>query len=225
MYRAASSLMRSWIKSFVRAVLLIAGLIASVNVIPAQNAEEVLSQGIEKFQQGEYTAALGSFQEAVRLSPADARAIAYLAITRATLGDCGHSVNELMMQSRRISDPVIRRLAGLGAVQCLLARNDIPELLPILANLLRDHPNDPDVLYQAAKVYTKAWNVAVKDMLERNGSSYRTDQLSAEVLETQGKYAEAVSAYRKAIEKNPKALGLHFRLGRAMVLQSQAPQV
>ena len=38
------------------------------------------------------------------------------------------------------------------------------------------------------------------------------NQLSAEIFETQGKYTEAIAEYRKAIEKNPNALNLHFRL-------------
>ena len=46
------------------------------------------------------------------------------------------------------------------------------------------------------------------------------NQLSAEIFETQGKYTEAIAEYRKAIEKNPNALNLHFRLGRALLMES-----
>ena len=51
------------------------------------------------------------------------------------------------------------------------------------------------------------------------------DQLSAEVFETQGKYTEAVAEYRKAIAKNPKAINLHYRLGRALLQQSHDPAI
>ena len=51
----------------------------------------------------------------------------------------------------------------------------------------------------------KAWNDAIYRMYQKAPSSYRVDQLSAEVFETQGKYTEAVAEYRKAIAKNPKA--------------------
>jgi tetratricopeptide (TPR) repeat protein len=51
------------------------------------------------------------------------------------------------------------------------------------------------------------------------------DQLSAQVFETQGKYPEAIAEYRKAIAKNPKAIDLHYRLGRALLQQSHDPAV
>ena len=87
-----------------------------------------------------------------------------------------------------------------------------------------DAPNDPDVLYEAAKVYNKAWNEMVYEMFQRTPASYRVNQLSAEIFETQSRYAEAGAEYRKAIEKNPKAVNLHFRLGRAILLESHSPE-
>ncbi len=60
-------------------------------------------------------------------------------------------------------------------------------------------------------------------MYKNAPASYRVDQLSAEVFETQGKYAEAIAEYRRAIEKNPKAIDLHFRLARAILMQSHEP--
>jgi tetratricopeptide (TPR) repeat protein len=60
-------------------------------------------------------------------------------------------------------------------------------------------------------------------MYQEAPSSFRVNQLSAEVFETQGRYAEAITEYRKAIEKNREALNLHFRLGRALLLESHSP--
>ena len=196
--------------------------VLSIAVLRGQNAEALLTQGIDQFQKGEYAAAHEALKKAVDLSPADARAITYLAIVQATLGDCAHTVNELAMQSKRNPDPKIRRLAGLASAQCFLGRNDFAEIFPILTELLNKDPNDPDVLYLAAKVYNKAWNVTLYEMFQRVPSSYRVNQLSAEVFESQGKTAEAIAEYRKAIAKNPKALGLHSRLGRDLLLQSHS---
>ncbi len=81
------------------------------------------------------------------------------------------------------------------------------------------------MLYVSADYHMKAWNDAIYRMYQKAPSSYRVDQLSAEVFETQGKYTEAVAEYRKAIEKNPKAINLHYRLGRALLQQSHDPAV
>ena len=204
------------------AAIRIVVLIASIAAVHAQNAEALLAQGIDQFQKGEYTAARETLKKAVDLSPADARAITYLALVHAALGDCAHTVSELAMQWKRNPDPKIRKLAGLASAQCFLARNDFAEIFPILTDLLNKDPNDPDVLYLAAKVYNKAWNATLYEMFQRVPSSYRVNQLSAEVFENQGKFGEAAAEYRRAIAKNPKALGLHSRLGRDLLLQSRS---
>src|SRR5262249_48720809 len=118
----------------------------------------------------------------------------------------------------------LRRLAGLGAVQCLLAAGDLGALMPILLQLQSAYPNDADVLYESAKVFNKAWNKTLEEMFQKTPASYRVNQISAEVFETQHRYSEAAAEYRKAIEKNPSAINLHFRLGRVILLQSHERQ-
>jgi tetratricopeptide (TPR) repeat protein len=70
----------------------------------------------------------------------------------------------------------------------------------------------------------KAWNDVVLRMFQKTPASYRVNQVSAEIFEVQGRYADAVAEYRKAIEKNPEALNLHFRLGRALLMQSHSAE-
>lgn len=186
----------------------------------AQSVDALYAKGAGQFHKGEYAAALETLRQAEKLAPADVRVATFLALTRAALGDCAHSVEDLKRQAARGSDRALRRLAGLAAVQCLLAANRFEELSPILFELRREHPDDADVLYQSAKVFNKAWNTAVYEMFRKTPASYRVNQLSADIFETQGRFAEAIAEYRKAIEKNPRALNLHFRLGRALLLES-----
>ncbi|SPE41043.1 TPR repeat protein (fragment) [Candidatus Sulfopaludibacter sp. SbA3] len=107
--------------------------------------------------------------------------------------------------------------------QCHLTAKRFAQAGAIVAQLERLFPGDADVLYVSANYHMKAWNDAIYRMYQKAPSSYRVDQLSAEVFETQGKYTEAVAEYRKAIEKNPKAIDLHYRLGRALLQQSHDP--
>ena len=197
----------------------------SACLLPCQSAESLLDKGIEQFHKGRYFEARASFDQAVQLSPADARAITFLAITRAALGDCRNSVEELTLQAGRNPDLEIRKLAAISAIQCLLPQNRFPEILPIITQLQKTFPKDPDVIYEAAKVYNKAWNFSIYDLFQKAPASFRVNQLSAEVFETQGKYAEAASEYQKAAEKNPAALNLHYRMGRALLMQSHDPAV
>src|SRR5579871_3074361 len=123
--------------------------------LAGQNAEALLAEGLAHFQNGRYPAAIESFREVLKLSPADARAIGYLGVTRAMLGDCLHTVNELGLQARRNPDLALRRLAGLATVRCLSARNDFVGALPYLSDLLIQNPNDPDVIYESAQFFNR----------------------------------------------------------------------
>jgi tetratricopeptide (TPR) repeat protein len=116
-----------------------------------------------------------------------------------------------------------KRLSGLAQVQCLIGAKRFAEAAPLVAQLEKDFPSDPDVLYVAAGYHMKAWNDVIYRMYQNAPGSYRVDQLSAEVFETQGKYTEAIAEYRKAIAKNPVAIDLHYRLGRALLQQSHDP--
>lgn len=203
-----------------RKVRLLFCLLAAATALWAQNAEALLSEGVEQFQKGKYAAALDTFSEVLKLSPADARAITYQQLTRAVLGDCVRPLNELVLQAKRNPDPELRRQAGIHAVRCLAARGDFPEALPLLADLLNRNPNDADVLYEAAETFNRAYNISILALFQRDPSSYRVNQLSAEILEAQGRFADAVTQWKKAIDKSPAALRLHEQLGRALLREA-----
>jgi tetratricopeptide (TPR) repeat protein len=177
-----------------------------------------VTDGIAAFNHGDYKAAQLSLEQV----PSDPLARAYLALTRAATGECEAAVPEL---ERGFASGDSRRFEGLALAQCHIAAKRFPEAGVIVAQLEKEFPADPDVLYVSAAYHMKAWNDAIYRMYQSAPSSYRVDQLSAEVFETQGKYTEAIAEYRKAIEKNPQAINLHYRLGRALLQQSHDPAV
>ena len=192
----------------------ISALLAAAALAYAQT--DALTSGVEQFHRGEYAAARQTLEKA-RDSE---QTRTFLALTRAALGLCAEAEPELAAQFEKNSTPDLRRMAGLAMAQCQVSQNRIAEAAQTSARLQSLYPSDPDVLYQSAKVHMKAWNDAVFQMYQNAPSSFRVNQLSAEILEIQGKYVEAVAEYRKAIAKSPSALNLHFRLGRALLLQS-----
>ncbi len=207
-----------------RKVRLLLCLFAVAAVLSAQNAEALLEEGVAQFQNGKYPAALDTFTEVLKLSPADARAIAYQQLTRAVLGDCSRTINELVLQAKRNPDRDLKRQSGIYAVRCLAARNDFPEALPLLADLLNQYPGDADVIYEAAETFNRAYNYSVYDMFRRDPSAYQANQLSARILEAQGRFADAVTQLKTAIDKSPNALLLHEQLGRLLLREPSSPE-
>ncbi len=175
-----------------------------------------VADGIAAFQRGDYKAARRNLEKV----PSDGRARLFLALTRAATGECEAAFPEL---TKGFSSGEIRLPAGLALAQCHIAAKRFADAGAVIALLEKEFPSDADVLYVSANYHIKAWNDAIYHMYQKAPSSYRVDELSAEVFETQGKYAEAMAEYRKAIAKNPKALNLHYRLGRALLQQSHDP--
>jgi tetratricopeptide (TPR) repeat protein len=168
--------------------------------------------GIQAFKAGRYSEALIKMKDAK-----DSNCRAFLALSQAATGDCKGALPGL---NANYTDPTLSRLTGLAAVKC-----DPANAFTRIAQLERQFPNDPDVLYTAAKLHMKAFNDATFAMFQRAPSSYRVHELSAEIFEVQNRYADAVAEYKKAIEANPNAPDLHFRLGRALLLESHDPAV
>lgn len=168
--------------------------------------------GIVAFKEGRYSEALANLKNAT-----SARDRAFLGLTQAALGDCKSALPNL---GANYKDPMLQRLTGLAAVKC-----DPVNSLDRMQWLEQRFPNDPDVLYTAAKLHMKAFNDATFAMFQRAPASYRVHELSAEIFEVQNRYKDAVAEYRKAIEMNPSAPDLHYRLGRALLLESHDPAV
>lgn len=179
-----------------------------------------LADGLEKFRRGRYLEA----EQALSGVADDPRGRLFLALSRAATGRCAAAAPVLRREFDQSQDATLRKLAGLGFVQCALAQESPEAARPVLSRLREDHPDDADVLFQAAKYHMKAWNDTIYAMFRKAPGSYRVHQISAEIFEIQGKYAEAIGEYRKAIEKNPAAVNLHYRLARAILMESHEPK-
>src|SRR5579871_5459614 len=182
--------------------------------------ENPLEKGIAEFNRGKYPAAQALLEKA----PDSPQRSTFLALAQAALGRCEIAQQQLKEQFENSTDSNLRRLAGLALTQCQWTHGDSEGAIHVLSRLKTLYPGDADVLYQSARVYMKGWNDTLYQMFQQVPSSYRVNQISAEIFEIQNRYAEAATEYRKAIEKNPQALNLHFRLGRALLLESHAPE-
>jgi tetratricopeptide (TPR) repeat protein len=170
-------------------------------------ADDTLTRGIEAFHAGRYVEARTLLEQSK-----DAQAPVFIALVDAATGECKKAIPRLAAAFTGTAEPALSKLAGEALVSC------------VESSLNSDYPADADVLYQAARTHLRAWNDVVYQMFQKTPASYRVNQISAEIFEIQGKYPDAASEYRKAIEKNPKALDLHFRVGRVILMDSQGPE-
>ena len=192
-------------------------LLSAFSVLAVATFAGNSSDGIRAFKDGRYSVALEKLKQAD-----DPTSKAFLALTEAAMGDCRSALPGLHAVQAAQSD--LYRLAGIAAVKCYSSMGEATNAFALLDQLASQYPNDADVLYLSAKLHMKAFNDATFSMYQRTPGSYRVHELSGEIFEIENRYADAVSEYRKAIEKNPNAPDLHFRLGRAILLESHGPE-
>jgi tetratricopeptide (TPR) repeat protein len=202
---------------------LLALFLSCCTIFVASASESTRDDGVAAFSEGRYSVALGKLKSATATDPRDVRARVFLALTQAAMNDC-RSALPVLKSNADSKDDALSRLAGIAAAKCEEAGGDTPAGLAILSRLERRFPNDADVLYALAKLHMKAFNDATLKMYQHVPASYRVHELSAEIFELQNRFDEAVDEYKKAIAANPSAPGLHFRLGRALLMRSHSPQ-
>lgn len=195
---------------------LIAAALAGCTLLAAQT--DALAAGLEAYARGDYPAA-----ERLLRAARDPRGKTFLALTLAATNRCAEALPDLERAFHTAADTA-GRLAGLGLAQCHIGAARFVEAAPVIAALRSTYPDDADVLYLAARLHMRAWNDALYQLYKAAPASYRVNQISGEILETQGQYAAAAEEFRKAIGKNPEAVNLHFRLGRALLMSSHSPE-
>lgn len=202
-------------------LVVVAGM-AAVCVWPAFGASP-REEGIAAFRDGRYSAALEKLKAAIAENTTDSESQVFLGLTQAALNDC-KSATPALTAGFHLPASDLARMAGLAAAKCEQSSGSETKAFETLQELESRFPNDADVLYALAKFHMRAFNDATFAMFQRTPASYRVHQLSAEIFEVQARYDEAVAEYRRAIASNPKAPGLHYDLGRALLMQSHGSE-
>ena len=207
----------TWPRTDRRLTLALTGALLLLAAQPGR-ADQNLVDGLRLFDAGEYTRAAERFA-----ASEDPRAATLEAVAKASIGRCQEALPDLSIGVAGPTDPYVSKLAALAVARCSIAEKRFDAGLATLAELLKSQPEDPDVLYEIARLHLKGWNEAVAAMFAKAPASFRVNQLSAEIFEIQGRYDEAAREYQKAIEKAPATLNLRYRLGRAILMRSHEP--
>ena len=134
------------------------------------------------------------------------------ALKLAESGHCAEALPGLKRNTQRLTDKKLRYNAAFAAVNCGMSVNDAAAVLDALVLLRRDFPDDPEVLYTAARIYAQLADRTAKELAGRFPDSAQVGKLNAEALESKQMWKEAIEAYRKILAQYPKVPGIHFRI-------------
>jgi len=129
-------------------------------------------------------------------------------------GRCREAMPLLKRALPAAIDKTLRYDGGMATVRCAMALNDDQTAVDTLLMLERLVPNDPEVLYMAAHIFSELGTRSADQLQRRDPSSVQARRIQAEALESQGKNADAADIYRKILADNPKTPGIHYRLGQ-----------
>jgi len=162
---------------------------------------------------------LESFAQTSKPAPAPSQR----ALELAKSGRCNEAILLLKKAIAQSSDKDFRRSAGLAGVRCAMVKNQFDAADDFLRQLTRQFPDDPEVLYTAVHTYSDLATRASQQLATRAPESTQARELNAESLEMQGKWEEAARQYRLALQRDPQAPGIHFKIGRLLLSEPNAP--
>ena len=170
-----------------------------------------------------YGDAIRQGREALTLKPSLVHAHFFLGASLAEGGQCKDALPYLEKDYPRVTELQLKRVVGTDAVRCNMVLNRPDRAVDSIRLLSRDFPDDPEVLYLSSQVYSELSTRASQRLLMTAPGSPQAHQLNAEVLEMQEKPNEAVEEYRKVLALNPRASGIHYRVGRLLLAGPRGP--
>jgi tetratricopeptide (TPR) repeat protein len=180
-------------------------------------AEVHANLAVAYYSVGRYGDAVKEGREALTLKPSLVHAHFFLGASLAEGGQCKDALPYLEKDYPRVAEPQLKRVLGTDAVRCNMVVNRPDSAVDVIRLLNRDFPDDPEVLYLSSQIYSELSTRASQRLLTAAPGSPQAHQLNAEVLEMQEKPNEAAEEYRKVLALNPRAPGIHYRIGRLLL--------
>ncbi|MFN7996203.1 MAG: tetratricopeptide repeat protein [Bryobacteraceae bacterium] len=189
---------------------------ALLRIDPA-NVNAIASLGMVLFTKGDYTSAAGQFETALQRSPSLWSAAAFLGMCELRLGRAGRGRERLEQSFPHVADRHLRVQSGLALVQAYSAAGTLEKAIPVLETLHQIDPDSPEILYTTYRVNSEIAAAALHKLTVLDSDSLWVHEILAQNHMAQEQYAQAIVEYRKALARDPHALGLHYQLGEALL--------
>jgi tetratricopeptide (TPR) repeat protein len=145
-------------------------------------------------------------------------------INLAARGRCREALPRLKAMTARMADKQLKYHARMAIARCAMSLNQTETAVEALLLLRREFPVDPEVLYTSTHFFSELASRSSQELAAAAPTSQQAQQLEAEAFESQGKWEDAAAQYKRILEQNPRASGVHYRLGRIFLAKSPADE-
>lgn len=176
--------------------------------------------GTVLYIEGQYEQAAERFKKALKLDPKIGSVRPLLGICYAELGQAKEAIPLLGPAFRHPPNKKVGRLIGIELMDAYRSSNNNLEALVVSEELLKRYPNDPEILYRAGHLYGDRSVQIMRRLVKVAPKSPWKRMAFAEALEDEKRYDLAIIEYHKVIASDPTMPGIHYLLGRAILLNS-----
>lgn len=177
--------------------------------------------GLIYFQLGDFAQAVPALRQALKLNRALPRTDVLLAMSLNELGRHQEALVGLEAGFRQTADPALKRMSGLQLQRAYTGLQQDSKAVEIALQMSRLYPKDAEVLYHASRLFGNLAYVTMRRLSDVAPESVWTIQAIGEAQESQGAYDLAVMRYKQVIALAPRRPGIHYRLGRSLLLRAQ----
>lgn len=172
------------------------------------------------YMQSRYEQAVESFERALKLNPQIPDVRPLLGICYAELDRPEDAIPLLAPAFENPPNKEVGRLIGINLMRSYKSLNQNFKALEVSEELLSRYPNDPEILYRAGHLYGDRALEIMQQLVKVAPKSPWKRMALAEALEGEKRYDLAIIQYRKLIAIDPNMPDVHYRLGRALLLNS-----
>lgn len=195
--------------------LAIPELQAAVVLDPA-NVEAQGNLGVLLYFQGKPAESVPHLRAALERDPGLSKIQGVLGIAELHTHDVAQGRKDLETALPSIEDTKFKVQVGLELVSLYTESGDLSAALPVLNELRRAAPDNPEVLYATYRTYSDLSDEARLSLSVVAPDSAQMHQLLAHEEIKEGNTSGAVAQYRKAIALDPRLPGVHFELAELL---------
>jgi tetratricopeptide (TPR) repeat protein len=181
-----------------------------------KNVEAHINLGLIDMLYGDCRSAAQDFKQALAAQPSQIKAKALLGICGRRLGDPA-APGLLETSFTKLTDTKLRTQVGMELVSLHYGRGDPEAAVPVVQKLVEINPDDANVLYVAQRLYRELADDTLNKLTVVAPGSARMQQVIAERLVNAGDLDDAIIHYKKALEIDPRLVGIHFELAEAIL--------
>jgi len=186
-----------------------------------ETAEVHAKLGLIYYQKRDFERAVPALRQATKLKPTLPKLDVLLAMSLSELGQFREALPGLRKGFRQSSDTTLRRSTGLHLMRAYTGLEQDDDAVEVALQLSRLHPEDPEVLYHSGRLFSNFAYLQTVKLSRVAPESVWMHQAAGELNESRGYLDAAIRDYRQVLALDPVRPGIHFRLGRVLLLRSR----